>query len=210
MWFQRVISWFRAFFSALDDASVAHVAGESDAPTAASTAASADAARQDPLAPLIEPEFTRRQLLYPHDPLKTFGLGTPQENYPVEPPLYESPKTVPLIRLSPQIDLRFDQPSQPLHISSEPPAPLTSREPAQPTASEPLSASLQRLSELPDSLDHFDQLDDLDDLTRRLLFLRRLVRQRVYNEGFAMDETPQQYRRSLGLSDHAGETGSEN
>ncbi len=216
MWFQRVISWFRALFSALDDASVAHVVGESDtagvatADAASSAASAGPAAQSDPLAPLIEPEFTRRQLLYPRDPLKTFGLGTPQESYPAEPPLYESPKTVPLIRLSPQIDLRFDEPSQPLHISSEPPAQLTSREPAQPAASEPLSASLQHLSELPDSLDSFDQMDDLDDLTRRLLFLRRLVRQRVYNEGFAMDETPTQYRHSLGLSDQPGDRGGQN
>lgn len=210
MWFQRIISWFRALFSALDDASVAHVANEPDTSDATSSAAAAGSPRPDPLTPLIQPEFTRRQLLYPRDPLKTFGLGTPQDPYPLEPPLYESPKTIPLIRLSPQVDLRFDEPSQPLHISSEPPAPLTSREPAQPTASEPLSASLQRLSELPDSLDSFDQMDDLDDMTRRLLFLRRLVRQRVYNEGFAMDETPAQYRHSLGLSDSSSETGSQN
>ncbi|HEY7849817.1 MAG TPA: hypothetical protein VIC27_07105 [Ktedonobacterales bacterium] len=204
MWFQRLISWFRALFSALDDASVAH------APSEADDARVTGAMRPDALAPMIEPEFTRRQLLYPRDPLKTFGLGAAQDTFPLDPPPYESPKTIPLIRLSPQVDLRFDEPSQALHISSEPPAPLTSREPAQPAASEPLSASLQRLSEQADSLDNFDQLDDLDDLTRRLLFLRRLVRQRVYNEGFTADDTPAQYRRSLGLSDRRGEADSQN
>ena len=201
MWFQRVISWFRALFSALDDVN--------DAPYV-------DDTRPEPPAPMIEPEFTRRQLLYPRDPLKTLGLGPTQSAYPLdplEPPLYESPKTIPLIRLSPQVDLRFDEPTQAptqaLHVTSEPPTPLTSHEPTQP-ASEPLSASLKRLSDLPDSLDTFDQMDDLDDMTRRLLFLRRLVRQRLYNEGFPLDETPEQYRHSLGLSSQNGETGSQN
>lgn len=195
MWFQRVISWFRALFSALDETS--------DATEASAT----DATQYDALAPMSEPEFTRRQLLYPRDPLKTFGLGPTPDTLPLDAPLYESPKTIPLFRLSPQVDLRFDEPSQPLHVSNvsnvtgEPPAPLASREPTQP-ASEPLSASLQRLSELPDaSLESLDQMDALDDMTRRLLFLRRLVRQRVYNEGFAMRDTPAQYRHSLGLSE---------
>ncbi len=201
MWFRRVISWFRALFSALNDVSDAQYV---------------DDARPEPPAPMIEHEFTRRQLLYPHDPLKTLGLGPTQSAYPLDsldPPLYESPKTIPLIRLSPQVDLRFDEPthepSEALHVTSEPPTPLTSREPAQP-ASEPLSASLKRLSDLPDSLDTFDQMGDLDDMTRRLLFLRRLVRQRVYNEGFSLDETPEQYRHSHGLSSQNGETGSQN
>ncbi len=197
MWFQRLSSWFRALFSAptLDDAD--------DAPAAGATTYSA-------LAPTVEPEFTRRQLLYPRDPLKTFGLGPTQPAFPLEPPIYESPKTIPLMRLSPQVDLRYEEPTQPMSVASEPPAPLGNREPTQPIASEPLSASLQRLGELADSLDSFDQLDDLDDTTRRLLFLRRLVRQRVYNEGFSIDQTPAQYRHSHGLSDHPGENGSQN
>jgi hypothetical protein len=202
MWFQRVIAWVRALFSAppLDDADADFYAGE---------------ATFDPIMPTTEPEFTRRQLLYPRDPLKTFGLTAASEPFPLEPPLYQSPKTIPLMRLSPQVDLRYEEPSydepqEVLPVTSEPPAPLASREPTQPVASEPLSASLQRLSELPDSLDTLELMDDLDDTTRRLLFLRRLVRQRVYNEGFSMDETPQQYRHSHGLSDQRGENGSQN
>ncbi len=199
MWFRRIIAWVRALFSApslLDDAASEPEASPSDA------------------MPPSEPEFTRRELFYPRDPLKTLGLGPTHESFTLEPPLYQSPNTIPLIRLSSQMDLRPDEPTQPLPVASEPPAQGPSREPnrepSQPVASEPLSASLQRLSELPDSFDTFDQLDDLDDLTRRLLFLRRLVRQRVYNEGFAMDQTPAQYRHSLGLSDASGETGSQN
>lgn len=200
MWFQRIIAWVRAIFSAplLDD--TADVAG-------------AHGSLFDGVMPSVEPEFTRRELFYPRDPLKTFGLGATHEPFPLEPPLYESPKTIPLVRhpqQAPQMNLRDDETTQPLPVASEPPAPLTSREPAQPVASEPLSANLQRLSSLPDEFDSYGLMDSLDDTTRRLLFLRRLVRQRVYNEGYSMDETPQQYRHSLGLSDSTGETGSQN
>jgi len=200
MWFHRIIAWVRALFSApsLDDA-----AGGQEAPDARR-------ASVDTYPSTFEPEFTRRQLLYPREQLRTFGLGATQDTYPLDPPLYESPKTIPLIRLSPQVDLRFDEPTQPLHVVSEPPASLSSREPTQPAPSEPLSANLQRLSELPDSLESFEHMDDLDDQTRRLIFLRRLVRQRVYNEGFAVDATPQQYRHSHGLSDAQGEADSQN
>jgi len=193
MWFRRLVAWVRTFFSAslLDDEP-----NESEA-----RGVDFDATMPPP----IEPEFPRRQFFYPRDSFKTFGVGTPHESYLLEPTTYESPKTIPLMRLSPQVELRHEEPTQPLPVISEPSAQTPSREPArepiQPVASEPLSASLQRLSNLPDSLDAFDLMDDLDDTTRRLLFLRRLVRQRVYSEGFALDDTPQQYRRSLGLAD---------
>jgi hypothetical protein len=36
--------------------------------------------------------------------------------------------------------------------------------------------------------------DGLDEERRRLIFVRYLVRQRVYNEGFGADEVPDQYR----------------
>ncbi|HEX8994803.1 MAG TPA: hypothetical protein VF812_02100 [Ktedonobacterales bacterium] len=200
MWFQRFIAWVRALFTAplLDDTS-----DESDA----------RASLFEGMAPPVEPEFTRRELFYPRDPLKTFGLGATHQPFPLDPPLYESPTTIPLIRhqqQAPQVEMRHDETTQPLPVASEPPAPLASREPVQPVASEPLSASLQRLADLPDEFESIDLMDDLDDMTRRLLFLRRLVRQRVYNEGFSMDQTPQQYRHSHGLSDASGETGSQN
>ena len=39
------------------------------------------------------------------------------------------------------------------------------------------------------------------DLYRRLMILRRLVRQRIYNEGFPADATPEQYQRYAGQDD---------
>lgn len=197
MWFRRFIAWVRTLFSA------SSLDNEFD--EMAASGASFDAAL-----PPIEPEFTRRQLFYPRDSFKTFGVSGPHESFILEPTSYESPNTVPLMRLSPQVELRHEEPTQPLPVASEPPTQPPSREPSQPVISEPLSASLQRLSNLPDSFDTLDLMDDLDDSTRRLLFLRRLVRQRVYNEGFSMGETPAQYRHSLGLSDDPDETGSQN
>lgn len=195
MWFRRFIAWVRTFFSAslLDDDPHQSEAHGGDF---------------DTTMPLIEPEFTRRQFFYPRDSFKTYGVGGPHDAYTLEPTSYESPKTVPLMRLSPQVELRHEEPTQPLPVASEPPAPI--REPSQPVISEPLAANLQRLSSLPDSLDTFDLIDDVDDTTRRLLFLRRLVRQRVYNEGFAIGDTPQQYRHSLGLAEEPGEPDSQN
>lgn len=193
MWFQRIIGWFKALF---------------EAPTLEDPAdgGEADVLLYEPLTPPLRPEITRRQLLYPRDPLRTFGLGPTEDAFSFEPPRYEPPTTMPLIRLTPP-DLRHEAPTQPLPVASEPPTPpVAGREstPTSPLASEPLAASLQRLSDLPDFADPVDapesieQLDDVDDMTRRLLFLRRLVRQRVYNEGFPPDQTPEQYRRSIG------------
>lgn len=201
MWFHRIIAWVKALFSApmLDDTVETNEARN---------------VMFEGMAPPSEPEFTRRELFYPRDSLKTFGVGSNRDSFALEPPLYESPKTIPLMRLSPQMELRHDEPTPALPVSSEPPVSPPVRDsgqlPGQPVVSEPLSASLQRLGNLPDSLDPFDQMDDLDDLTRRLLFLRRLVRQRVYNEGFTVEETPEQYRHSLGLGDEGDPTGSQN
>ncbi len=193
MWFQRIIAWFKALFAAptLDDPADR---GEPDV------------LLYEPLTPPMRPEITRRQLLYPRDPLRTFGLGPTADAFTFEPPRYEAPTTMPLIRITPP-EQRYEAPTQPLPVASEPPAPpVAGRDstPTSPLASEPLAASLQRLSDLPDFADpvdapeSFEQLDNLDDMTRRLLFLRRLVRQRVYNEGFPPEQTPEQYRRSIG------------
>ena len=213
MWFRRFIAWLRARFSAsaLDDAT---------------SGSNPHEAYYDGAMPPLEPEFTRRQFFYPHDPLKTFGLGPAHDAFTLEPTNYESPTTIPLRRVAPPLNRLDEQPTLPLlpplpTIDETPiPAPASTtlpapgreptREPSQPVASEPLSASLERLSDLPDSADIFDLMDDLDDGTRRLLFLRRLVRQRVYNEGFALDQTPRQYRHSLGLSDEPEQPESHN
>lgn len=49
--------------------------------------------------------------------------------------------------------------------------------------------------------DDLGDLERLDAETRRLMLLRHLVRQRVFNEGFATGDIPRQYRRSLGLDE---------
>lgn len=115
-----------------------------------------------------------------------------------EPESFDTSTTMPLMRLSPPIDRRRDQPAHALPIASEPAQPTAGREPTQP--SQPLAANLQRLQNLADT-EALAVLSDLDESTRRLLFLRRLVRQRIYNEGFSVEQIPAQYRRSHGLGD---------
>jgi hypothetical protein len=44
-----------------------------------------------------------------------------------------------------------------------------------------------------------DAIESMDETQRRLVFLRYLVRQGVYNEGFGDRRLPEQYRRSRGL-----------
>lgn len=53
--------------------------------------------------------------------------------------------------------------------------------------------------------DDLSDLERLDAETRRLMLLRHLVRQRVFNEGFASGDIPRQYRRSLGLEEPVAE-----
>ena len=53
--------------------------------------------------------------------------------------------------------------------------------------------------------DDLSELERLDTETRRLMLLRHLVRQRVFNEGFSSGDIPRQYRRSLGLEEPAPE-----
>ncbi|MDE3228254.1 MAG: hypothetical protein KGO05_00105, partial [Chloroflexota bacterium] len=168
MWFRRFITWFRARFSAPADVTSAPIARETPYDGALSP---------------IEPEFTRRQLFYPRDPLKTFGLGPAHDAFTLEPTSYESPTTIPLRRLTSQMSRLDEQPTQPilppLPTLNETPVPAPTpttipapgrepaREPRQSAPSEPLPASLQRLSDLPDSADIFELMDDLDDGTRR-------------------------------------------
>lgn len=44
-------------------------------------------------------------------------------------------------------------------------------------------------------------IEQLDATQRRLIFLRYLVRQGIYNEGFGSHPLPEQYWRSRGLGD---------
>lgn len=48
-------------------------------------------------------------------------------------------------------------------------------------------------------------IEQLDATQRRLIFLRYLVEQGVYNEGFGAHPLPDQYRRSRGLGDEPAE-----
>jgi hypothetical protein len=94
----------------------------------------------------------------------------------------------PQTELAPQISLAPIAPAAPEQIEAIPDSSLI---PALPTA--------VNMDEYSDEYgDDLDALAQFDGDTRRLMVLRHLVRQRVFNEGFASDSIPPQYRKSHG------------
>jgi len=179
MWYRRFVSWLRSLF--------AGVSQEIDQPTSQS----AEPFNLPMTSPLCEP------LSEPLSPLDQSAPPPPTDELP---PRHQPPTTVPLGRLV--------FPSQPLteYVTwggREPPQPTQPTQPSQPSRPgdaawpAPESAAMEQS-------DHDDQAlsnEPGSDLYRRLMILRRLVRQHVYNEGFTPDETPEQYQRYPGLDD---------
>lgn len=186
MWYQRLISWLRSLFVTTTEAEPDPTLFYSDAPTLPLTAP------LRPSAPFDDPAPP------PHPAIIDF------------PPFREPPTTVPLARLT--------RPSEPLagssasgdsagrHLS------WIGREAAPP--SQPLIDPLQITDPL--WTDPVSETGDLEpqlideqglnvqpgsELYRRLMILRRLVRQGIYNEGFARSDLPEQYRRYPGVDD---------
>lgn len=186
MWYQRLISWLRSLFVTTTQAEAEPALFYSDAPTLPLTAPLRPAApTDDPIPP-------------PPPAIIDF------------PSLREPPTTVPLARLT--------RPSEPLtgnpasgdsagrHLS------WIGRESA--PSSQPLIDPLQITDPLwtdsaaeagdlePELIDEQDlNLQPGSELYRRLMILRRLVRQGIYNEGFARGDLPEQYRRNPGTDD---------
>lgn len=76
-------------------------------------------------------------------------------------------------------------------------APLVA-EPVESTPATPVAPATPTVPSVSGSGDDLEDLERLDGDTRRLMLLRHLVRQRVFNEGFASDSIPQQYQKSHG------------
>ncbi len=200
MWYQRLVSWIRSLFTP-------------SIPVNGQPSPRHDATPTLPMtAPLRDPFRPLDQIAPP--PL------LPTVDFPLR---REPPTTVPLARLT--------HPSQPLtgmpasgdgmsslHMlwdaiePSQPSQPSQSQRPSLP--SQPLSASfvpddtiwLESAAESddlpPDGEDNESELvEPGSELYRRLMVLRRLVRQRIYNEGFPADATPEQYQRYGGEND---------
>jgi hypothetical protein len=78
---------------------------------------------------------------------------------------------------------------------------------AEPVDMPPITPVVPDMSVIPVAHISFEPGDDLTNLehldadTRRLMLLRHLVRRRVFNEGFANNEIPAQYHKSLGLGE---------
>jgi hypothetical protein len=130
------------------------------------------------------------------------------------PPFREPPTTVPLGRFArPSEPINgypgIDNTSKPLHAlwnereSAPPSQPLRPPSPSLPLSESPqpeeptwMEAATEPNFFARDASDDGDAplaIEPGSDFYRRLMLLKRLVRQRVYNEGFAPNETPEQY-----------------
>jgi hypothetical protein len=193
MWYRRFVSWLRSLFILSPEVNAQPASLDADAPTLPMTA------------PLREP-------------LEAWDESVTRPPQIVELPEFpthrEPPTTVPLARLA--------RPSEPLTgatgsgdgigpaqrgwISREPPQPS---QPTQPLPEAPQPREPARMDAGPAEISASEDggYDDValiepgSDLYRRLMILRRLVRQRVYNEGFAPSATPEQYLRYPGQDD---------
>jgi hypothetical protein len=187
MWYHRFVSWVRSLFTESSQVNDEPAPFDSDTPTLPMTA------------PLRGP----------------FGVRDERASLPpiVEfPALREPPTTVPLARIARPSEPLTGMPpngeiSGPSHIS------WLNREPAPPSQpSQPLIDSRRMMDPLwavPEAEDTSEERSDVEDETlaiepgselyRRLMILRRLVRQGIYSEGFARDQTPEQYRRYPGM-----------
>lgn len=190
MWYRRFVSWFRSLFTIPSQVNAQPTPRDAGAPTLPTTA------------PL-------------HGPVGSLDQSAPPLPAADLPPRHEPPTTVPLARLA--------RPSQPLtgmpmngdgigsHYllwsSREPSPPSPPAPPLRPLTGSPRSSDA--IGPEPGRADmERDDEDDLasfiepgSDLYRRLMILRRLVRQRVYNEGFPAGATPEQYLRLTAQDD---------
>jgi hypothetical protein len=193
MWYRRFVSWLRSLFIASPEVSAQPAPLDTDTPTLPMTA------------PLYEP-------LSAWD--ESVTLPPPMVELPEFPPHREPPTTVPLARLA--------RPSEPLTgatgsgdgvgpaqrgwISREPPqlSQPTQPLPDAPQPREPARMDAEQAETSASAEGGYDGaavIEPGSDLYRRLMILRRLVRQRVYNEGFAPGATPEQYQRYPGQDD---------
>ena len=102
---------------------------------------------------------------------------------------------------APTWPLRHKAQPAPPPAALEIPAPRVQRAPiaAEPAESAPVVPVAQVSGVSGEQGDDLSNLEQLDADTRRLMLLRHLVRRRVFNEGFAGDNIPGQYRMSHGL-----------
>lgn len=199
MWYRRLVSWIRSLFGA---------------PRLPAPAPFVPPRPRTPTLPLTAP------LRPPQGPLDGVSSPLPPIGFPTR---REPPTTVPLGRLTTNSQPVSGLPTTGDGLSalsafwaerdggvpSQPPTPPSQSAPLL----QPLDADLEQLEpfepELPEpelpgpiypAFDT-DEAGDEDDITpgsmayRRLMILRRLVRQGVYNEGFQPDALPEQYRR---------------
>lgn len=189
MWYRRLVSWIRSLFTT-------------------STQVNAQPMPRSVIPPTLRTAPLR-------EPFSALDQSAPQFPPAVEfPPRREPPITVPLARLARPSQPLTGIPASgdsigPLHISWVSREPSQPSQPTQPLTGLPLPgdamwpelASENADTEWGGEDDEPLAIEPGSDLGRRLMILRRLVRQRVYNEGFPPDATPEQYQRFPGQDD---------
>ncbi|MEO7001516.1 MAG: hypothetical protein ABI068_06920 [Ktedonobacterales bacterium] len=144
------------------------------------------ASHETPLAPMTSLASLEQQ----EQPKDATPPRTPPRRYRSTPSVQQgahligatAPATLPLPMPSVSPALASASASMPLSPEGAAPAAL---------AADDMLCEDDDLAHLPTSLDDVDRLTEAQ---RRLVFLRYLVRQRVYNEGFPAQQTPDQYR----------------
>ena len=195
MWYRRFVSWIRSLFTTSSQVNARPMPRSAIPPTLPRTA------------PLLKPFSALDQSAPQLPPAGEF------------PPRHEPPTTVPLARLARPSQPLSGIPASgdgigigPLHItwvSHEPSQPPQPSQPTQPLTGLPLPGDVMWPEAASESADtewggEDDEplaIDPGSDLGRRLIILRRLVRQRIYNEGFPPDAIPEQYQRFPGQDD---------
>lgn len=202
MWYRRLVSWIRSLFGLSQPS-------QPPAPVIPPRPRTQTLPMTSPLRP-------------PQSPLDEVTPPRPQIEFPMR---REPPTTVPLARLTTNSQPISGLPAtgeglsalsafwaeRDAGVPTQPPAPPPpASQPASSPLSQPLDTDFEQFEpELPEpelpgpiypAFD-VDETAEEDDLTpgsmlyRRLMILRRLVRQGVYNEGFQPDALPEQYQR---------------
>ena len=202
MWYRRLVSWLRSLFGLSRTSASPSTPSRPRTPTLPLTA------------PLRSPQSPLDGAATPRPPIELQPRREPPSTVPLARLTTNSQPVSGLSSTSDGLsalsafwgERDAGVPSQPL----APPQPSLSSGPLSAPLSQPLDTNFEQFDEempepeLPGPVYPAfgaDEAADEDDMTpgsmlyRRLMILRRLVRQGVYNEGFQPDALPEQYQR---------------
>ncbi|HEX9038125.1 MAG TPA: hypothetical protein VF808_14165 [Ktedonobacterales bacterium] len=201
MWYRRFISWLRSLF-VVPESPASYPAPATRTPTLPMTAPLREPVSNWDSAPPPKIEFPARR--EPPTTVPLARLAKPSQPLTGLPASGDGLSAFQLL----WADRDPAPPSQPPQAPIQPP-PLLPEPRPEPTDTGVPQAGVEPLGIDFESVDDFGGEDPGEDddvvpgsmLYRRLMILRRLVRQGVYNEGFGPDDTPEQYQRHKDADD---------